>query len=432
MNNTTRRARFAIAMVLTTGAFAISRDAGAAGTCSGGGGTSSVGTSPTAPFCTFALPLTAGPGASQVAQDQSTVADSNTFGLEATSLNNTAIYAYSDNGEYSIYSVSGSGIGIVGIGYGSGVTPPTGYYGVYGTSAAGDGVHGEVSTGENGVAGANDGDGDGVSGTAVGTGDGVYGGNSGTGYGIYATASGNDALHADIDSGYSGISVGQTGGGYGLYVTSSSTSNAVGRFVSTGSYNAIYATNTRTDHTAAVISAAAGSSAGLAYYGNGSINITGYYLQNGSCVAGCPSDERLKKNIVPMSSAMDDLLRLRGVTYEWKDPQAQGRREEGMRRGFIAQDVEKVFPQWVDQDDSGIKRLQIRQNEIEAMEVESIRTLKMQNDSLAEQVKELQSGRRVVAGFDLNGIGFGVGGLAIAGAILVSRRKREDQPKTIA
>jgi hypothetical protein len=42
------------------------------------------------------------------------------------------------------------------------------------------------------------------------------------------------------------------------------------------------------------------------------------------------------------------------------------------------------------------------------------------------QIVELQSGRRVIAGLDLNGIGFAVGGLALAGALVFTRRKRSE------
>jgi len=143
------------------------------------------------------------------------------------------------------------------------------------------------------------------------------------------------------------------------------------------------------------------------------------------------SDIRLKKNVAPIAGGLDELLKLRGVTYEWTNPEEHAN-QTGIQRGFIAQEVEKVFPGWVGQDPKGFKTLSVQQ--IEALEVESIRTLKLQNDLLAERIKELESGRRpLVSGIDLNGVGFGIGGLAIAGAIVfVARRKREEQPRMIA
>jgi len=157
-------------------------------------------------------------------------------------------------------------------------------------------------------------------------------------------------------------------------------------------------------------------------YFSGNVYTTGTY---GS------SDIRLKKNVAPIAGGLDELLKLRGVTYEWTNPEEHAN-QTGIQRGFIAQEVEKVFPGWVGQDPKGFKTLSVQQ--IEALEVESIRTLKLQNDLLAERIKELESGRRpLVSGIDLNGVGFGIGGLAIAGAIVfVARRKREEQPRMIA
>ncbi|MFY9643351.1 MAG: tail fiber domain-containing protein, partial [Rhodomicrobium sp.] len=101
---------------------------------------------------------------------------------------------------------------------------------------------------------------------------------------------------------------------------------------------------------------------------------------------------------MPITRGLDDLLRLRGVTYEWIDPETHAN-QTGTQRGFIAQDVEKVFPGWVNTDKDGFKTLSVSQ--IEALEVESIRTLKMQNDMLAERVRDLESGVRPrVSGID--------------------------------
>jgi hypothetical protein len=53
------------------------------------------------------------------------------------------------------------------------------------------------------------------------------------------------------------------------------------------------------------------------------------------------SDLTLKKNIVPISSAMDKVMQLTGVTFDWK------REDRGRSAGLIAQDVEKILPQLV-------------------------------------------------------------------------------------
>ena len=52
---------------------------------------------------------------------------------------------------------------------------------------------------------------------------------------------------------------------------------------------------------------------------------------------------KLKKNIGPISNALENLLSLRGISFDWKD-EAMGNKQE---LGVIAQEVEPVFPQLV-------------------------------------------------------------------------------------
>ena len=96
------------------------------------------------------------------------------------------------------------------------------------------------------------------------------------------------------------------------------------------------------------------------------------------------SDRRLKKNVQDLSGSLDKLLSLRGVTYEYKDPKAINELE-GERLGMIAQEVEKVFPDWVEQRKDGYKLLTIRG--FEAIAVEAIRELRQEKD---QQIEDLQ------------------------------------------
>jgi hypothetical protein len=64
---------------------------------------------------------------------------------------------------------------------------------------------------------------------------------------------------------------------------------------------------------------------------------------------------------------------------------------------------------------------------LEALEVESIRTLKEENDALRERVTALETGRVNASGiatFGSNGLGSFGAGLAIAGAMVFTRRRR--------
>jgi hypothetical protein len=77
-----------------------------------------------------------------------------------------------------------------------------------------------------------------------------------------------------------------------------------------------------------------------------------------TCGKSCNSDERLKKNIEPLSAAVDRLLKLRGVSFEWKNPEEHEKRT-GTQVGLIAQDVEKVFPQWVRKTETGFLNVDV-------------------------------------------------------------------------
>lgn len=65
------------------------------------------------------------------------------------------------------------------------------------------------------------------------------------------------------------------------------------------------------------------------------------------CTAsGCTttSDKRLKKNIYPLQNSFDKILSLQGVEYDWKDSKEFGTQHQV---GFLAQDLEKVYPEVV-------------------------------------------------------------------------------------
>jgi hypothetical protein len=61
--------------------------------------------------------------------------------------------------------------------------------------------------------------------------------------------------------------------------------------------------------------------------------------------------------------------------------------------------------------------------QLAALEVESIRTLKTENDDLRERVKSLEAGRRpLISGFGEGSFGFGL--MAVAGAVILTRSRR--------
>ncbi|MBI5525606.1 MAG: tail fiber domain-containing protein [Deltaproteobacteria bacterium] len=124
-------------------------------------------------------------------------------------------------------------------------------------------------------------------------------------------------------------------------------------------------------------------------YVNGSMYVysTNAY-KYGSSTWTVLSDMRLKRNVQPLDGALGRLLRLRGVNFEWKDPKNHGNLT-GVRTGMLAQDVEKVFPEWVDTNaETGYK--QITYDGFEALTVEAVRELKVENDVVKAENAELK------------------------------------------
>jgi BMFP domain-containing protein YqiC len=97
------------------------------------------------------------------------------------------------------------------------------------------------------------------------------------------------------------------------------------------------------------------------------------------------SDVRLKKNIEPLTGALDRLLQLRSVTFEYKDPQSI-HEAPGVQIGMIAQEVEKVFPDWVDTAPNGMKRLSI--HGFEALTVQALRELREEKDARISELEQ--------------------------------------------
>ncbi|MBK9104651.1 MAG: tail fiber domain-containing protein [Saprospiraceae bacterium] len=102
------------------------------------------------------------------------------------------------------------------------------------------------------------------------------------------------------------------------------------------------------------------------------------------------SDARLKKNIEPLNEKemIEKLLALKGVTYEWNDDKTGSQRPEGIQYGFTAQNIQEVFPTLVEEDAKGY--LQTAYGTYDAMTIEAIRYLYLENQQLKQDIKEIR------------------------------------------
>ncbi len=114
--------------------------------------------------------------------------------------------------------------------------------------------------------------------------------------------------------------------------------------------------------------------------GNASKATAGDWLAN--------SDARLKKDIAPLHDALEKLLQLKGVTYEWNDDKTGATRPSGKQMGFTAQNVQQVFPQLVSADAQGF--LQTSYGTYDALYVEAIKELLQKIMLLEEKLRALE------------------------------------------
>ena len=94
---------------------------------------------------------------------------------------------------------------------------------------------------------------------------------------------------------------------------------------------------------------------------NGNVRADTYFFDVSSSLQSS-SDQTLKQKIEPMRPILDRIMRLRPVTYEWNDLKRkllEGRKSQselsGIYEGLIAQEVEKIFPEYVGKDADGYK-----------------------------------------------------------------------------
>ncbi|OYU94338.1 MAG: hypothetical protein CFE21_16345 [Bacteroidetes bacterium B1(2017)] len=70
----------------------------------------------------------------------------------------------------------------------------------------------------------------------------------------------------------------------------------------------------------------------------------------------CPSDLRYKKNITSLNNSLENVLKINGVRYDFKKEEFPERNFSDKNQiGFIAQELEEIFPEMVFTDEKGYK-----------------------------------------------------------------------------
>jgi hypothetical protein len=154
--------------------------------------------------------------------------------------------------------------------------------------------------------------------------------------------------------------------------------------------------------------------------GNVGIDITNpvYTLQVNGSVAGVGaynnvSDARYKTNITRLTHALEKVMALQGVEYDWRsNAWPQMKFDQGKQLGFVAQEIKEVLPEIVSQDGNGYYSIAyskiipvlveaIKDQQKETMEknaeIEKLKAKSDKVDALEMQLVELKQMVQVLA-----------------------------------
>jgi hypothetical protein len=100
---------------------------------------------------------------------------------------------------------------------------------------------------------------------------------------------------------------------------------------------------------------------------------------------GSPSDISLKENIKPLNNSLSKILKLQGVTFDWKED-SETRQYTNLKEdiGFIAQQVQEIIPELVRQNNNGL--LSLRDRGLTALLVEAIKEQQAQIEELKAKI----------------------------------------------
>ena len=113
---------------------------------------------------------------------------------------------------------------------------------------------------------------------------------------------------------------------------------------------------------------------------------------------GAISDRRVKKDIKNFTGGLDLISKLKPRTFKWREPEIHF---DGVRRGFIAQEVQEVDEYWIKETevksdtadykhvaDTDGKSLVSKLSDKDAMYVSAIQELKQEIEELKRKIGE--------------------------------------------
>jgi hypothetical protein len=154
------------------------------------------------------------------------------------------------------------------------------------------------------------------------------------------------------------------------------TNSSTIRVANGGLYVANYSTTSPESYGDETVNYTRQGNQGFAIYaaGPGGISV------EGDVVANTGSDKRLKKNIVPITNAMDKISKISGNIFEWKDGYENVHNNKGVDVGVIAQEIKDVLPEIVKERETGY--LAVDYPKIVALLIEGMKELQKEIEEL--------------------------------------------------
>lgn len=103
-----------------------------------------------------------------------------------------------------------------------------------------------------------------------------------------------------------------------------------------------------------------------------------------------PSDLRFKENIISIESPLNKVLKMEGVSFNWRTEEIKGKGfPEGRHYGVIAQEVQKVIPEAVKQGPDG--EAAVSYTEIIPILIEAVKEQQKLIESQQREIEELKA-----------------------------------------
>jgi len=128
---------------------------------------------------------------------------------------------------------------------------------------------------------------------------------------------------------------------------------------------------------------------GLIVGGTTGTTTNGLIRATNDIVAFYSSDERLKTDIIPIPDALNKIMQISGNTFTWIPLTEEEKKtihgNEGKDIGVIAQEIEKVLPELVENRTTGYKA--VKYDKLTALLIEAVKELNKKVINLENKIK---------------------------------------------